>query len=236
MTDLNKVLVISAIMGVLLIAGLLMYPSNPEPAPVEPVVEEPVADVAVLPQASLEMLDPIYSEKAVFNDDTVRIAFDAELTEDGANSILPFWIHNLSDDPIAILWDRCSIQLPNGNTVKIINEQTLAHGTMSDTIIIAPKGDLFDAVIPVSELAWEEDGWSVTNGVLNAGAFTFVLAIEVIDCPEWHMPEPCPPRDNACDTEEPCGPPRDACGRPVCEFATCGEPVIAYYTFRFVIR
>ena len=223
MNDLGKIAVIAAIMGALLLFGLLVY--RPEPAvaerELEPVVEEPVAEVTVLPPTSLEMLDPIYSEKAVFQDDTIRIAFNISHTEEGVESRLPFWIHNISDDVISILWDRCSIQLPCGNTVNVINEEGFAYG---GSISIAPAGDLFDAVIPITEVLWEEEPF-VTTGVLDQATFTFVLAIErgVPGAPMTHhmMGQP--------HAEMP----------PGCEPAVktvAGEREIVFYTFRFVIR
>jgi hypothetical protein len=231
-TDLNKVLVISAIMGALLIAGLLMTPTQPAPvATAEPAATEPITEVTILPQESLEMLDPIYSEKAVFYDDTVRIAFNASFSESGVESRLPFWIHNLSDGVISVLWDRCSIQLPNGNTMKVINEESLTYGRASDTIVIAPKGDLFDAVIPVSELSSTDDAWSVTTGVFDQGTFTFVLAIEVADCPATPTPQACMEAQPDCPE-----PPPAPAQQMMCKTSSCGETQIAYYTFRFVIR
>lgn len=115
MNDLGKIAVIAGIMGALLLFGVFMQ--TPKPVVVEPVpvvIEAPVAEVTILPQQTLEMLDPVYSEKAVFQDRTIRIAFNGAFTEDGVESRLPFWLHNVSDDVINILWDRCSIQLPSG--------------------------------------------------------------------------------------------------------------------------
>ena len=233
MTDLNKILVFSAIMGVLLIAGLMMGPSDPQPAVVEPVVQETTAEVTVLSQESLEMLDPVYSEKAVFNDDTIRIAFNASLIEEGAESRLPFWLHNLSNDVITVLWDRCSIQLPNGNTMKIVNEESLTYDTSSDSIAIAPKGDLFDAVVPVSEIAWDDDGtWVTTLGVFDQGTFTFVLAVEVSHCPA----APARIQQGCADQAQVCTDGTRVHEHATCETSSCGETQIAYYTFRFVIR
>jgi hypothetical protein len=218
--DLGKIAVIAAIMGALLLFGLLVY--QPEPAAVEsqePVaVEEPVTEVTVLPPTSLEMLDPIYSEKAVFQDDTIRIAFNISHTEEGVESRLPFWIHNISDDAISILWDRCSMQLPCGNTVNIVNEEGLAYG---GSISIAPGGDLFDAVIPITEIVWEEEP-IVSTGVLDQATFTFVLAVE------RGVP--------GASTTHRMGSNR---GEPGCEPAVttiAGEREIVFYTFRFVIR
>jgi hypothetical protein len=220
--DLGKIAVIAAIMGALLLFGILL--NRPQPAVVteETVpVEEPVAtEVTVLPPTSLEMLDPIYSEKAVFQDNTIRIAFNVSHTEEGVESRLPFWIHNISDDVISILWDRCSIQLPCGNTVNIVNEEGPSSG---DSISIAPAGDLFDAVVPVSEIV-EGDEPSVTTGVFDQGTFTFVLAVDRgvpgapaahrVGSPQGGLPAECEP---AVTT-------------------VAGEREIVFYTFRFVVR
>ncbi len=220
MNDLGKIAVIAAIMGALLLFGLLLH--QPEPATVEPVLEptqEAVTEVTVLPPTSLEMLDPIYSEKAVFQDNTIRIAFNISHTEEGVESRLPFWIHNISDDVISILWDRCSMQLPCGNTVNVINEEGPAYG---GSISIAPSGDLFDAVIPITEITWEEEEPIVSTGVLDQATFTLVLAIE----------RGVPGAQTAYRTggrDQPSG----------CEPAVttvAGEREIVFYTFRFVIR
>jgi len=208
--DLGKIAVIAGIMGALLLFGLMLSPSGPETIEPEAVVpEEAVTEVTVLPPTSLEMLDPIYSEKAVFQDETIRIAFNISHTEDGVESRLPFWIHNISDDVISILWERCSIQLPCGNTVHVINEEGLAFG---GAISIAPAGDLFDAVIPITEVAWEDDP-VISTGILDQATFTFVLAIER-GVPQGGMPPGCEPVPTS----------------------KAQEREVAFYTFRFVIR
>ncbi len=223
MEDLGKVAVIAGIMGALLLFGLLMNQPEPQPAPADQaaVEEQPAREVTVLPPTSLEMLEPIYSEKAVFQDGTIRIAFDASHTEEGVESRLPFWIHNVSDDVISILWDRCSMQLPSGNTVNVVNEAGLAYG---GSISIAPTGDLFDAVIPVTEITWEEEEPTISTSLLDQGTFLFVLAVErgVSDCPT-------PIRARADGPRMP----------PECEPIVApagGDREVAFYTFRFVIR
>ena len=230
MDDLGKIAVIAGILGAILLAGILLAPTSEETTPataVEPaVVEQPVI---VLQEDTLEMLDPVYSEKAVFQDGVIRISFDASYVDEGLQSRLPFWIHNVSGDVINILWDRCSMQLPAGNTVKVVNEESAASPVaLGGTISIAPSGDLFDAIVPVSELLWDdESGWSVTTGVLDAGPFTLVLAIEYGEL------RPCV-TDPAICTDE-----KDSMGkraRVTEESEDCTERCITYYTFRFVIR
>jgi hypothetical protein len=220
--DLGKIGVIAAIMGAILLMGLLMAPTERVTEPVQPVEKIAATEVTILEQETLEMLDPVYSEKAVFQDDTIRIAFDTSYSEDGVESRLPFWIHNISDDAINILWDRCSIQLPSGNTVKILNEEGLEYlGPPGGTISIAPGGDLFDAVIPVPEIAFdEEDGWSISTGVLTEGAFTFLLAVE------RGMPRVRP--------ADPCEEPQRGAIRELAERLQYRQ--IVYYTFRFIVR
>jgi len=179
-SDIGKVGVIAAIMGALLLFGLLLTPVQSEQNPEVVTSEEPVVtEVRMLPPTTLEMLDPIYSEKAVFQDDTIRIAFDVSLSDADVESRLPFWLHNVSDSAIIVLWDRCSIMLPEDNTVNVITESGLASYAPSSVISVAPAGDLFEAVIPVTELDLEsESGAVVTTGVLDQGTFAFVLAIE----------------------------------------------------------
>ncbi len=236
MQDLGKIAVIAGIMGALLLFGLFMV-SN-EPVVVEPVpVEEPVAEVTILPQQTLEMLDPIYSEKAVFHDQTIRIAFDAAFNEDGVESRIPFWIHNVSDDVINILWDRCSIQLPCGNTVNTVNEAGPDYfAPIGRTISIAPAGDLFDAFIPITEILWTDGTPYLTTNVLDEGIFTLVLAIERaaggIGCiMQPMMPMHCEPGcEPGCEV---------AVVRPMdhaLPMPMAAGREIVYYTFRFVLR
>jgi len=229
--DLGKVAVIAGIMGAILLAGILMAPVKqqeeaalPEPAPAE--------EVTVLQEDTLEMLDPIYSEKAVFQDGMLRIAFDASYTDEGLQSRLPFWLHNISGDVINILWDRCSLQLPGGNTVKVLSEESLTHfGTPGSTITIAPSGDLFDAIIPVSEFTWAaESSWSVSTGVLDAGTFTLVLAVEHGDA----RPSVCPTQAPRPVSSDPCK--EDLAPRMGKMTSCCEGRTINYYTFRFVVR
>lgn len=236
MNDLGKVAVIAAIMGAILLVGLIVAPLDGGPA-AEPVVVEQEApeEITVLQEDTLELLDPIYSEKAVFQDGTIRIAFDASYTDAGLQSRLPFWLHNVSGEVINVLWDRCSIQLPEGNTVKILSEQALGgFGGPGGTIAIAPSGDLFDAIIPVSEFEWDGEGeWDVSTGILDAGTFTLVLAIE-----RAH-----PPAHAACP-----GVRQRVVGPDGCEITPdlpaiakaiehiCESRSIVYYTFRFIVR
>jgi len=230
--DLGKIAVIAGIMGALLLSGLFMYTAEPvvveEPVPV--VVQEPVAEITILPQQTLEMLDPVYSEKAVFHDRTIRIAFNEAFTEDGVESRLPFWIHNVSDDVINILWDRCSIQLPGGNTVNVVNETGPDFfALIGRTISIAPAGDLFDAFIPVTEIIWTEDGPHLTANVLDQGIFTLVLAIErsAAGFMQRGMPQYPEP---GCEDEDMMPKAREM------TMAMAEGREIVYYTFRFVLR
>ena len=224
-------------MGALLIAGLFLRPTDTEVS-VEPVViEEPVEvvePITILPQETLELLDPEYSEKGVYQDRTIRVAFNASYSEEGIESRLPFWIHNVSGEVINVLWDRCSLQLPGGNTVPIVNEQNAAYlGMPVGTISIAPEGDLFDAAIPASEVTWTEEGWTLSSGVLDQGMFTFVLAIErAARCPVIAVREGG--RGPHAETAAPTGC-EETIGRPSAPH-TCSEREIVYYTFRFIVR
>ena len=230
-----KIAVIGSIMGALLLFGILERTTEPvvvEPVPA--VVEEPVAEVAILPQQTLEMLDPVYSEKAVFHDRTIRIAFQEAFTEDGVESRLPFWIHNVSADVINILWDRCSIQLPTGNTVNVVNESGLDYfAPVGRTISIAPAGDLFDAFIPITEIVWADEGAHLTSNVLDAGTFTLVLAIERAAGGNYgllrrEMPQQRP--EPGCEAEVVM-----LRQQAMSMLMTEGREVV-YYTFRFVLR
>ena len=188
MTDLVKMGIVAAVMGVLLLVGLAANYTTPEQETTEvQEATQEVTEVNVLPPKSLEMLDPVYSEKAVFDDGTIRVSFDAAYTSEGVESGLPFWLHNASDDVIVILWDRCSMQLPSANTVNVLNEEQVEGSSFEspEHISIAPGGDLFEAVFPVSEVQLEDGSFSPSCNVLDQGPFVFVLALEVVDpcCP-----------------------------------------------------
>ncbi len=232
--DIGKIAVIAGILGVLLLFGLLTQTSeNAGVAPAEAVSQAaPAATIA--PQVSLQMLDPSYSEKAIFHDDTIRVAFKGSFTEDGVQSRLPFWIHNISDDVINILWDRCSIQLPSGNTVNV------AHESPSDlippiggTISIAPAGDLYDAIIPITEIDWSDAGTQISTGVFDQGTFVLVLAVERAAT----TPVAAVRRQVAAPADSTSCAPSD---EPMANCRVVAAPQqgreIAYYTFRFVIR
>ena len=230
MTDFGKFAVIGAIMGALLLVGLLLQPAKIE-EPVVPAATAATAEVTVLETKSLELLDPIYSEKAVFQDGTIRISFDVSQDATGVESRLSFWLHNTSGSVISVLWDRCSIQLPEGNTISVLSEEGLKYGT-GTALSIAPAGDLFDAMIPMSELAWTESGYDVSSNVLDQGIFTVVLAVER----DKVMPEAgCMHQAMAVDA---CGQP--AAAQPMSMSMSpmgCGDGrEVVYYTFRFVIR
>jgi len=176
--DLVKIGIVAAIMGALLLGGLALRYTTATPE-VEEVTE--VAEESVLPLPSLEMLDPVYSEKAVFADCGIRASFEPYYTSDGeVESKLAFWFHNGTDDVIAVDWNRCSIQLPSGDTVNVVYEEQVGifKTTLAPPTAVAPDSDLFSTVYPISEIDWTADEWSVTSGVLEQGPFKFVLALE----------------------------------------------------------
>ncbi len=236
MNDLGKFAVIGAIMGALLLVGLLLQPAQTTvvEAPAVVTTTEVTPAVTVVQAKSLEMLDPIYSEKAVFQDSTIRVSFDVSQDATGVETRVPFWLHNTSRGVINVLWDRCSIQLPEGNTVSVMSEEGLKYGAGS-TISIASACDLFDAMVPMSELTWTENGYVVSYDVLDKGIFTIVLAIER----DKVTPEaPCAKQEMA---------PAETCGQPMlqqvqvetqpgCAMECAAGREVAYYTFRFIIR
>ncbi|MFC2082607.1 hypothetical protein ACFLSG_01010 [Candidatus Bipolaricaulota bacterium] len=250
MNDFGKIAVIAGILGALLLFGV--FTRTTEPVVIEPVpvaVEEPVGEVTILPQQTLEMLDPVYSEKAIFHDKTIRIAFQGAFSEDGVESKLPFWIHNVSDDVINILWDRCSIQLPGGNTVNIVNEGGPDYfAPVGRTISIAPAGDLFDAFIPVSEIVWTGEAPTLTTNVLDGGTFSLVLAIERAAGGDFvMMHREMPMQQEPCYDNEDMGRDgarmlgqRDMVMPMIAErdmaMSMPGGREVVYYTFRFVLR
>lgn len=179
--DIGKLAIIAAIFGVLLVGGLFINQQQaPAPEPAQVVDQTPAVQAA--PQLSLEMLGPVYSEKAVYQDDLIRMSFKTPLTDNGIESDLPFWLHNASGEVITVLWDRCSLQLPSGNTVNIVNrgpDGAIADSLADRLISIAPGGDLFDTIVPVSEITQVNGGLALTTDVLSQGPFQFVLALQV---------------------------------------------------------
>ena len=133
-------------------------------------------------QKMLRILSPCFSREAEYSDCAIRLTFEASYTVDGrAESRLAFWLRNTSAQVIAVVWDRCSIQLPDGDTVNVVHEDQLgALGTASSPpTTLAPGGDLFDAVFPVSEVTWTNEGWIASSGVLDQGPFSFILALDM---------------------------------------------------------
>ncbi|MCD6141175.1 hypothetical protein J7J55_00390 [Candidatus Bipolaricaulota bacterium] len=173
MNDTTTLIVFGVAVAVLLIGGLAL--NQPPPAP-EP---EPAPQVTV-PQKTLEMLGPVYSEKGVFQDDALYISFKAAI--DGDNKVeskIPVWIHNVSSDAIVILWDRCSITMQDGNTVPLVPESHLtATEALPDVITIAPGGDLFEALIPVTEITRTDGGYTLSTEAIDQGPFLLTLAVE----------------------------------------------------------
>lgn len=154
-------------------------PASPEVTPSLPQVFG-LASTPV--QKRLRMLSPFFSQTATYGDCVIEVSFDGSYTADGkVESRLPLWLHNTSNSVIAVVWDRCSLQLPNGDTVNILHEDQLgSFGTASSPpTTLAPGGSLVDAVFPVSEVEWTDRGWVVSSGVLDRAPFSFILAIDV---------------------------------------------------------
>jgi len=176
--DLVKIGIVAAIMGALLLGGLVLRYRTA--APEVPEVSEET-ETSVLPLPSLEMLEPTYSEKAVYADCGIRISFEIFYTSSGeVESKLAFWLNNATGDVIAVDWNRCSMQLPSGDTVNIVHEEQVGifKTAISPPTAIAPGSDLFSTVFPVSELDWTAEEWIVSSNVLDQGPFKFVLALE----------------------------------------------------------
>jgi hypothetical protein len=239
--DLGKFAVIGAIMGALLLVGLLL-PTAPATTAVEETattVSTPavaVPPVTVVESKSLEMLDPVYSEKAVFQDSTIHVSFDVTQDENGVETRLPFWLHNVSHGVINVLWDRCSIQLPGGNTVSVMSAEGLKYGTGS-AISIAPAGDLFDAMVPMSAVTWSEAGYQFSYGVLDQGIFTVVLAIERDRGPDGQVigVKQAAPADGCGQQAVPTAPTKAEAPVP-CWADRATDREVVYYTFRFIVR
>jgi hypothetical protein len=180
-SDTVKMGLVFAVMGLLVLGGMSMRPLSTK-----------VTEINVLPEKKLELLDPEYSEKAVYADCNVRVIFEISQAPTVVESKLSFWLHNLTNEVITVVWDRCSMQLPNANTVNIIHEGQAPNdpwrfmtrsGSFPPTAI-APHGELFDTVIPISEISLNEASdrdaaFSVTADLLDEGPFMFILAMEI---------------------------------------------------------
>lgn len=181
MSDTVKMGLVFAVMGLLVLGGMSMRPFSVK-----------VTEINVLPEKKLELLDPEYSEKAVYADCNVRIIFEISQAPTGVESKLSFWLHNLTSEVITVVWDHCSMQLPNAHTVNIIHEGQAPNdpwrfmtrsGSFPPTAI-APYGELFDTVIPISEISLNEASdrnaaFTITTDLLDEGPFMFVLAMEI---------------------------------------------------------
>ncbi|UCF10058.1 MAG: hypothetical protein JSW65_08380 [Candidatus Bipolaricaulota bacterium] len=180
MDDALRIGIVAGLMTLLLLMGLALRPSEPEaeePLPVAEVVQE--EDCAVIQDLTLEMLDPVYSEKAVFDDGLIRASFDVAQSADGIESGLSLWLHNSTDDAIVVHWDLCSFQLPDSDTVNIVHEDQAGEFAewLPSTLTLGPGGDLFTTIYPIGDVEMLE-GWCGSFGVLTEGPFSFVLAIE----------------------------------------------------------
>jgi hypothetical protein len=181
-SDTLKIGLVFAVMGLLVLGGLSMRPPSVK-----------VTEVKVLAEKKLELLDPEYSEKAVYADCNVRLIFEISQVPNGVESKLSFWLHNLTNEVITVIWDRCSMQLPNANTVNLIHEgqspndfwRFMTRSSSFPPTAVAPRGELFDTVIPISEIRLNEENktsgaaFSVTTNILDQGPFMCVLALEI---------------------------------------------------------
>lgn len=168
MSNNTMVMIFAVAVAALVIGGVALNQPAPAPTPV------------TTPQKTLEMLGPVYSEKGTYQDDAIHVSFKALINSDNqVESRISTWLHNVSADAIVILWDRCSLQLPNGNTVHVVPEAWLTTTRIHPHVItIAPGGDLFTTLIPVTEIHRAKGTYTVSTAVLDKGPFLLTLAIE----------------------------------------------------------
>jgi hypothetical protein len=167
----------------LVVLGVVLSPAGEEEAVTEPVVVEE-APTTVIQDLTLEMLDPVYSEKAVFDDGIIRASFDITQTADGVESGLSLWLHNSADEALVLHWDRCSFQLPSADTVNLVHEdQAMELGAwVPSTLTIAPGGDLFTTLYPAGDTQLGDGEWIPSVGLLSTGPFGVVLTLEAASC------------------------------------------------------
>ena len=168
MSNNTMVIFFAAAVAALVIGGVALNQPAPAPVPV------------TTPQKTLEMLGPVYSEKGIYQDDAIHVSFKALINSDNqVESRISTWLHNVSAGAIVVNWDRCSLQLPNGNTVHVVPEAWLTTtGIRPRVITIAPGGDLFTTLIPVTEIYRAKGTYTVSTSVLDKGPFLLTLAIE----------------------------------------------------------
>lgn len=182
MDDALRIGIVGGLMTLLLLMGLALRPSGSdaeEPLPVVEAVAVEEVECTVLQDLTLEMLDPVYSEKAVYDDGVIRASFDIRQNSDGVESGLALWLHNSSPSAMIVHWDRCSFQLPDSDTVNAVHDDEAGPlGEMiPEMLTLAPGADLFTTVYPVTEVEMDA-GWVASTGVFSEGPFQFVLAVE----------------------------------------------------------
>lgn len=164
----NTPLVIFGVaVAALLIGGIAMNQSAPIPQ-------------VATPQKTLEMLGPVYSEKGIYQDDVIHVSFKALINKSNkVESEISMWLHNVAGNAIVVDWDRCSLDLPNGNTVHIVPKAWLtAPRALPHVITLAPGGDLFATLVPVTEIYRANGTYTISTEVLDKGPFLLTLAIE----------------------------------------------------------
>ncbi len=166
------------IFGVAVVALLIGGVALNQPAPVPQVTT---------PQKTLEMLGPVYSEKGIYQDDVMHVSFKALIDSNNkVKSEISMWLHNVSGNAIVVDWDRCSLELPNGNTVHIVPKAWLTTPeALPHVITVAPGGDLFATLIPVTGIYRTKGTYAISTAVLDKGPFLLTLAVETASdaCP-----------------------------------------------------
>ena len=226
-----KLGVVAGLMVLLLILGSAETPETSSPVPIAQEVQAElegdtprvsVTSARSSHRLSLEMLEPVYSEKAAFSDGLIRIRFRVTEGELGIPTALYFTLSNESDGVILLHWQKSSMELPFGDISQVLHKgQT--YNDRSDylsTTAIPPGSDLHDVIVPIDSLSWEPShcpeppyaavldtrkdltlsdcGWRVSSGVLSRARFGLVLALETA--------------------------------------GVCVEPALKYYTFEFALR
>jgi len=177
MNDATKLLIAGVIIAVIALGSVLIEPAV-ETTVVKTTVEKTTdIDINLFPPRRLEMLSPAYSEKAAYGDDLLRVHFDLSQNEEGIESKLIFGLHNNSEQPITIIWDYCSIRLPDGNTCNVIHkgQRAIHAGLPTVPTSVAPGGDLFDVLVPSSEIVAISTDWFLSFSA-DDGKFVAISA------------------------------------------------------------
>jgi len=150
----------------------------------------------------LELLEPVQTDASlpvVSSDGAMKVAFavakhktiDYERSNpsegvwsriDVVSSEIHLELTNLTSGVVVVVWDLCSMELPDGKTTNVMHsgQRYITRLEPTRPTSIAPGGSLTDVLTPTSGVYYSEfGGWKVAERILEGGPFGLTLAIEV---------------------------------------------------------